>query len=330
MGIGLQTREGIGHLDYHQPEDDAWKIQPEALRLTGEFVIQAAMNLANETEVELIIPNRKELYESRSQTATAPAITNFNPELEGSIWTNVAIEAENKSDLQTILLERALNQLNTGQAQAGARGQRGQAGGRGQRGQAPGRTTGPITQGIGNNDVKVFENDAKLLSIASQMLSFGRVDVEGNDGFMVANRRLTDAGKDALKGLEDNGIVVHLMSPSENLVYDVLEAATKPFIITGSYNINEDMFDMINEKQVLIGINFTPGEEENCIERLVNAKELLGDSDNLVVFIASTEGLEEAAGKLQKGLKEAGWEDNEITGRRSGVLGGNLGILSGR
>lgn len=325
MGLGLQTRQGVGHLDYHQPEDDAEKIQPEALRLTGEFIIQAAMNLANETEVELIIPNRKENYVS-SQTGADPTITNFNPELEGSIWSNVAaIEAENKSDLQFMLLERALNQQTTGQAQTGGRG-----GQRGQRGQAPGRTTGPITQGIGNESLKVFENDAQVLSIASRMLGFGRVDVTGSDGFMIADGRLTNAGKNTLKALEENGIAIHLVDPSESLVYDVLEAATRPFIITGSYTINEDMFDLINEKNVLLGINFKPGEEADCLERLNMARELLGDSDNLIIFTASDEGLADAARKLQEGLIRAGWKFNEIATRNTGVLGGNLSILSGR
>ncbi|MCP4708984.1 MAG: M20/M25/M40 family metallo-hydrolase [Planctomycetes bacterium] len=310
MGLGLQTRQGVGHLDYHQPEDDVEKIQPEALRLTGEFVMQATMNLANETETELIIPNRKEIYIS-SQTSRDPTITNFNPELEGSIWTNVAvIEAENKIDLQFKLLERALNQ------------QTGQGGRR--------QASGPITQGVGNKDLKVFENDAKVLSIASRMLGFGRVDVTNSDGFMIANGRLTNAGKGALKALEDAGIAVHLMSPSEDLVYDVLEEATKPFIITGSYTINEDMFDKINEKNVLIGINFKVGEEDDCIERLDLAREYLGDSDNLVILTASSEDLADAARKLQIGFMKAGWKFNEIDGRNSGVLGGNLSKLSGR
>ncbi|MFC1783738.1 hypothetical protein ACFL02_09185, partial [Planctomycetota bacterium] len=126
-----------------------------------------------------------------------------------------------------------------------------------------------------------------------------------------------------------NNIVLHLIDPTEAAINDMLAVATRPFIITGTYTINEDMFDRINEKNVLLGINFDPQNVADCIDRLENAKECLGDSDNLIIFVTDTEGLDDAAQKLYDGLKKAGWTDEETIGRRNrtGIFGGNLSIL---
>ena len=47
--VYLMSSGGVGHQDYHQPEDDIQKIEPEILRRTGQFVLQGMMNLADET-----------------------------------------------------------------------------------------------------------------------------------------------------------------------------------------------------------------------------------------------------------------------------------------
>ena len=136
--------------------------------------------------------------------------------------------------------------------------------------------------------------------------------------------------------MEENNLAIHLIDPDESLIEAMLDAATKPFIVTGTYTVNEDMFDPVNEKRVLLGINFDPTEVDDVIARLENAKDVLGDSDNLVLFCTTAEGLEDAKVDLYLGLIEKGWEASEIGGaggRRGGgggggVLGGNLSILS--
>jgi len=315
--LALQTREGVGHLDYHRPEDDAWKIQPEALRMTGEFVIQAAINLANETEVELIIPNRKEIYQAKSQAP--PAITNFNPELAGSVWSYVQIEARDKDDLQSLLLEKAWERISASRTPPPAARPP-------LRAPAPARTQRPVARGLDGPNLKLFEGDVKLLVMASDLLGFGRIDFKADE---FTEGQISIEGRQAFKTLEDNNITLHLIDPTEAVIDSMLTAATRPFIITGTYTIHEDMFDRINEKGVLLGINFDPKNVADCIERLENAKECLGDTDNLVIFLTATEGLDDAAQKLYDGLKQAHWPDEEIIGRRGrgGVFGGNLGIL---
>ncbi|KPK77689.1 MAG: hypothetical protein AMJ79_02495 [Phycisphaerae bacterium SM23_30] len=320
--LALMTSGGVGHPDYHQPEDDTVKIDPEILYKTGQFVLQGTINLANETEVELLIPNRQHIYNARNLT-----IVNFNPELEGSTWTYIDI-ADNKDGLQKQIEERAAAQAQA-QAQIQVRAQAQRA--RMMRGGAGGR----VNQGI--KDLKVFAGDVELLKAAAPALGFGRVDVIEDDGAWFANERLTEAGREALKVMEENNIAVHLIDPPESRINAVLSAATRPFIITGTYTISEEMFDPVNEKSVLLGINFDPEEVEDCVDRLENAKECLGDADNLVLFVTTTAGLEEAREPLYMGLIDKGWQANEIGGggdRRggggAGIAGGNLGVLQGR
>ncbi len=93
--LALMTHGGVGHPDYHQPEDDREKIDPEMLRVTGQFVLQGLMNLADETSVNLLIARRKELYEGLRMR-----VANYNPALEGSSWTLVDLQADSSEALQ--------------------------------------------------------------------------------------------------------------------------------------------------------------------------------------------------------------------------------------
>ena len=56
------TAGGVGHPDYHDAGDDTAKIDAEMLRKNGQFVLQGVINVANETAVNLQIPDRLHLY----------------------------------------------------------------------------------------------------------------------------------------------------------------------------------------------------------------------------------------------------------------------------
>ena len=60
--LALMTAGGIGHPDYHDAGDDTAKIDAEMLRRNGQFVLQGVINVANETAVNLLIPDRLHLY----------------------------------------------------------------------------------------------------------------------------------------------------------------------------------------------------------------------------------------------------------------------------
>jgi hypothetical protein len=60
--LALMTAGGIGHPDYHDAGDDPAKIDAEMLRKNGQFVLQGIINVASETQVNLVIPDRLHLY----------------------------------------------------------------------------------------------------------------------------------------------------------------------------------------------------------------------------------------------------------------------------
>ncbi len=60
--LALMTAGGIGHPDYHDAGDDTEKIDADMLRRNGQFVLQGAINVANETATDLLIPDRLHLY----------------------------------------------------------------------------------------------------------------------------------------------------------------------------------------------------------------------------------------------------------------------------
>ena len=297
--LALMTRGGGGHPDYHRPEDDAAKMDPEILRKTGQFVLQGTINLANETKVELLIEDRQVLYE-----AMRLYVENINPDLEGSAWSYVDIDGYSKDKLRwrVAAVEKK-----------------------------PRKT---LETGI--KDLRIFQGDVELLTAASDALGFGRVDIKGSDGVWITEGRLTRKGRYALRVMEENKIVVNLVSPYRQLLRAVLTTATRPFVVTGHYTLNPAICDLINEKKVLLGVKFDPDDVEGCVERLVKAKAALGDSDNLVLLVTSTEGLDEAKKALYISLIKKGWQADEIGGtrsrrrgmdRRPGIAGGNLSVL---
>jgi hypothetical protein len=292
--LALMTRPWDEHPDYHKPEDDTARIDAEILRKTGQFVLQGAINLANETEVELLIENRQELYNGMRMS-----ITNINPDSKDSAWSHVGIKGYSPDRLRGRI------------ATVGKKPQK--------------------TYSKGIKGLRPFEGDVELLIEASNMLGFGRVDITGSDGEWIVKGRLTRNGRYALRMMEENGIVINLVSPSPQLLEAVLETATRPFIITGFYDLDQQLYDRINEKKVLLGVKFDPSDVEGCVKRLDRAKAFLGDTDNLVLFLTSTEGLDEAKKSLYVSLIKKGWTPDDIASQsrreRKGIAGGNLGIL---
>ena len=60
--LALMTAGGVGHPDYHDSGDDPEKMDPEMLRRNGQFELQGIINVANETAVNLLVPDRLHLY----------------------------------------------------------------------------------------------------------------------------------------------------------------------------------------------------------------------------------------------------------------------------
>ena len=71
------------------------KIDPSILGKTGRFVLQGAMNLADETETDLLIENREQLYLARRME-----VRNYNPDLSGSRWKTITLDAKDSAGLR--------------------------------------------------------------------------------------------------------------------------------------------------------------------------------------------------------------------------------------
>jgi hypothetical protein len=310
--LGLMTSGGVGHPDYHQPEDDTEKIEPEILRKTGQFVLQAVTNLADERRVELLIPDRVVRY-----NAVMLRLTTFNPALGGS-YRHLELEARDRGGLIDVTLDSALAIASRPQTTAAG----GQMGARG--GAAP-RSRKSVSVGVAES--RLFGGDVDLLVASAELLGFGRLDVSGDDGYWFTGGRLSPRGREALRTMEANDIALHLVSPSTALLRDVLAAATRPFIVTGRYTIEPDMVAAVTEKQVLLGVAFDPREIAASIRGLNEMKALMGDVDNLVLSSITDEGIQDAAAPLYLALIEAGWTHEEIAG--SGGRGGGGGIAGG-
>jgi peptidase M28-like protein len=289
---------GIGHQDYHKPEDDSAKIDAEMLGLAGRFVLKGMMNLANEPKVKLLIPRRQDIYRGMRMN-----VTNFNPAIEGSRWTQVKIEQKTKETLQDELYDRTRDLLN-GKEDSGKRAKK------------------SITRGSTN--LKIVGDDTKLLNLAVDFHGIGRVDLEGDDGIWIADGRLTDAGKASLKALQENGVTIRLISPGERLIRDMLSAASRPFIITGDYTITDRLVDPLNRRGVQLGIDLNPKKAAEFVARVEELKHRLGDRRNLFAYLTSKDGLDKSKRSLYVQLIDRGWVLNEISGSQdhAGLMGG--------
>lgn len=288
----MSSGEGI-HPDFHRPEDDADKINPEILRKTGQFALQGTINLDSETEVSLLIEDRQILYE-----VMRLEITNINPDLEGSAWSYVDIDGYSKDKLRwriAAMEEKPKKNLN-----------------------------------VGIRDLDVFQGDVELLVAVSDALGAGRIDIKGSDGVWIKEGKLTRKGRDALQVIQDNKIVVNFVRPSRQILRAALATATRPFLVSGFHSSNLGIYEKIKDKKVLLGVDFDPADVETCVKRLGIAKGVMGSADNLVLFVTSTEGLDEAKKALYISLIKKSWKAEDISsgrGRRTGIAGGNLSAL---
>jgi len=316
--LGLMTSGGVGHPYYHRPEDDTEKIDAEILRKTGQFVLQGAINLAEEQRVNLLIEDRQNIFNAMQLN-----ISSFSPG-QGA-YEKVQIDARNMDDLVRVVMDSALAvntrlQQQPAQPMVQVRG----------RGGAPARGSKTFNRGI--SQLALFEGDTSLLLAAAEFIGFGRLDIEGDDGHWFSGGHITAMGGEAIKVLEENNIWVHLTSPSESLLNEMLALSSNPFIVTGDYSVTASMVDQINEKGVIVGITMNPSDVNACITDLESMKLQLGDTDNLVLSVTTDEGMDEAKAALYMGLIDKGWEHLDIAGDRragGGIAGGNLRVFSG-
>jgi hypothetical protein len=339
--LALMTSGGVGHPDYHQTGDDVEKIDPKILGQTGQFVLQGVLNLANETQASLLIPDRQHIYDAERLTVTdmrgepQPAGRGGGAQGggrgAGAGWSFV--KASNSADLISLADDRA-KQLLQAQQQTGAGAAAG--GGRGGFG-------GGARYATGVRDAGVFDGSIPLLIHAATLLNFGRIDVASNDGaWFNFNGGVSDKGREALKAMEANNIVVNLVNPSAKLLNDMLDGTSKPFLVTvtGTAPIDQALIARMNQKNTLLLFECDPADAQGCVTRLQNYRKQFGDTDNLVVSMktGTADQIDAAKKTIYLNLIKNGWTKEQIYavfgttaaggGRGAGAGGGNLSRLS--
>lgn len=308
----LISTGGVGHQDYHQPEDDAGKIEPEMLRRAGQFVAQGIVNLADETQVNLLVDRRLERYQ-----AVRVSIANLNPQLKGSAWTVVDLKADTKDALQDQVLQQVRELRKPAPEPEPVRGPRG-----GRPTSDARRPAKSVARGL--TRVDLIGADLRLLDLVLELYAIGRVDIAADNAFWVKDGRLTEEGRAMLAALQQRNVAIHLMSPAPSLLSDVVDAASKPFMVTGTFDIPEDAVERFAARGVLWGVSFDPKAVDDFLTRVEQLKSRLGERRNIFTFLTGTEGLEEAKSPLYMGLLDRGWARAEISGRgeHRGLLGG--------
>ena len=152
------------------------------------------------------------------------------------------------------------------------------------------------------------------------------------------SKGLTDFGKEAVKHMQDIGMLVDVSHTSDGVFYDVCKIARLPFVATHSNcrnvtdvtrNMTDDMIRELHRHGGVMGINFlpffldnTPGNEESrvkdMVEMALHEKEIAGV--DVIAIGTDFDGMDgdleikhpDEMHKLYDGLIRAGFTVDEV------------------
>ncbi len=286
--LALMTSGRNGHPDYHDAGDDPAKMQEDILGWTGQFVVQGMLNVANETKVNLVIPDRLNIYNAQRFVV---------PDLAGGTergWSFVS--ASTRDELLGLAQQRARDLRNPPAA--------GPAQGRGGRGGAGGRVA------TGVRGAALFQGSVPLFETTLTLLDFGRIDVVGNDGYWFGEKVTAD-GKDALKAIEGRNVAINLVNPSTSLLADFADAAQKPFLVTSPSGLDAALSDKLKKKNAAVVVECGPADVDGCVKRLGATGTVIG-RNNLLLSMSAGQNRADAVQKLYLALVKSGWTKDEI------------------
>ena len=285
--LGLMTSGRGGHPDYHDAGDDPAKMEADILGWTGQFVMQGMLSLADETSVNLLIPDR--LVQYQSQRFMPPDISGATAQN----WQHV--RASTHDELMTLLAQRLRP------ASAGPQGAIVMGGGRGGGG-------GRVTTGV--RGAGIFQGSVATLEAAVAALNFGRVDVAGPDGAWFGST-MTPAGKAALAAMEANGIAVNLIRPPAGLLSDVLDSAKKPIMVTGLPAADAALLEKFKKNNALAVLECDAADVDGCVRQLNALQDVVG-KNNMLVSVGPHKDRAAATQKLFLAAVKAGWTKDEL------------------
>jgi len=300
--IALLTSGGDGHPDYHDSADVPAKIQPALLATVGQFVLQAAFNLANEIEAALPVPGRREACD---------ALRFAVPDIGGQApngWRTIG--AKTLRELQAEIVQ-AIGALKRGQGVEAS----------GESADAPPRLFLGVNAGaVGGN--------LALLQAAAAALDVARVDVGADDGVWVKGG-LTVEGKAGMKALEEMAVTPNLVRPTPTLLADVLAIASRPVLVSGIARPDEAAARQVKAKDGAFALECVPDHVSACASNLQALRTALGSSTNLLVSMrVDPAGTVQAHRALYLELAKKGWSKAEIFAvaglTPDGGPGGNL------
>ncbi len=288
--LALMTESKEGHPDYHDTGDDSQKMNPVILQKTGQFVLQGVINVANETQVDLFIPDREIIF-----AGLYWPITVINPGLKiKDSWT--WLDAETSNDLAELVTD-AVRDLKDDRSSDIRRVMRRRFGGT------------PRNRGV--REPAVFNHDLAMVRITKEVLNFGRIDVPGDDDIWF-DKGVTGRGADVMRFLMKNQICLHLIKPETETLKAVLDMTRKPFLVSGFQAFDDSMFALIKKKEVVIAVDFDPTNVDACLDQLETCRVGLDTTSNLVLNVISANGLPEAKQQLYRKLIAKGWSKDEI------------------
>jgi hypothetical protein len=302
--LGLMTAGRGGHPDYHDSTDDTSKIEADILGWTGQFVLQGALNVANETETNLLIPDRLDQYNAQRfvvPDASGESVAGGGRGGGGG-WSYV--RASTNAELMAAMTQR-IKEMQTATAAPAAGGRGGGRGGGG---------GGRFSTGV--RGPGIFQGNIATMEAAAALLNFGRIDVAGPDGAWFGDK-LTADGKVALKAIEAANIVVNLVRPQASLLGDVLDNAQKPVMVSELGAIDAALAEKFKAKKALAIVGCDPADVDGCIRKLGASAAVVGKA-NLLLSMGAGKDRADATRKLYIALLKAKWSRDEI----SAIVGG--------
>jgi len=288
--LALMTSGRGGHPDYHDSGDDPAKMEADILGWTGQFVLQGMLSLADETAVNLLIPDRLVQYQSQR---FAP------PDISGATersWQ--AVRASTHDELMALMTQR-IRSLSGGTQPGGPSAitvMRGGGGG------------GRVATGV--RGAGIFQGSIPTLEAAAAALNFGRVDVPGPDGVWFGEK-VTPAGKGALAAMEAGSIALNLVRPTASLLGDVLDSAKKPIMVTGLPAMDAALLEKFKKNNALAVLECDPADVDVCVRQMAVLSGVVG-KNNLLVSVGAHKDRAAATQKLFLAAVRAGWTKDEL------------------
>jgi len=325
--FALMTTPWRSHTDYHQPGDDAEKIDVELLGKVAQFVYDNALLIAN-YDGNLIVKNRLPLYIHKSANIVNIHPISYEPEL-------AFMDSLPKEWIDIQFVEVALDSLKDPSARLAAMVKA--VDDAAQANTDISNIMGPMarmfssgkdraTSVIGLRGAAGVNSDLSNIRIAGKLGAKFFV-IDGFDGKWINEEDgLTIAGKKAIREMNKQKIMILLQNLTEKVVYKILDSSTHPVVIAGIKNIDsisDSLIERVEENGGLFALAFCPDKIDKLIERIDALKQRTNVS-HIGLYPCPGEELDidnlDQMLNLTIALNQKGYNDREI----KNILGENF------